>query len=427
LLLTEAVVTPTSDEYLEIYNPTGAPVDLTNYYLSDDDDYALYAGTFGNGPAPVIISSDFIVQFPAAEVINPGQVVVIAFDGALFDTTFGFKADYEILGTDPNTLDMIPITVSLSSGITNTGENACLFYWDGLTDLVVDVDMLNIGTPIATNDIGDKTGVAVDGPDGDALTTTYLADAFTMPMQQTNPGSGFSTKRVLLEEPNEVNTGGNGITGHDETTENILVTWDTIYVAPDPGVVGPGVPVELVSFNASINENSVKLSWITATELNNSGFEIEKRNQNSENWNKIGFVRGNGTTTEINYYSYTDENLSAGNYSYRLKQVDLDGTYEYSNIVYVEIITPTEFELSQNYPNPFNPSTTIKFSIPEGSQVSLKIYNSLGQEIKTLVNRFMEIGVHTVNFNAVDLNSGMYFYRLDAGEFAKVRKMTLIK
>ena len=95
--------------------------------------------------------------------------------------------------------------------------------------------------------------------------------------------------------------------------------------------------------------------------------------------------------------------------------------------MYVEIITPTEFELSQNYPNPFNPSTTIKFSIPEGSQVSLKIYNSLGQEIKTLVNRFMEIGVHTVNFNAVDFNSGMYFYRLDAGEFAKVRKMTLIK
>ena len=427
LLLTEAVVSPTSDEFIEIYNPTGAPVDLTNYYLSDDEDYALYAGTFGNGPAPNIISSDFIVQFPPAEEINPGQVVVIAFDGAEFDTTFGFKADYEINGTDPLTPDMLQSDVGASAGLTNTGENACLFYWDGITDLVVDVDMVNLGTPSTTNDIADKTGLAVDGPDGDTLTTTYLADAFTMPMQLADPGSGFSTKRVILEGANEINSGGNGITGHDETTENILVTWDTLYVPPDPGVVGPGVPVELISFNASVNENTVKLSWITATELNNSGFEIEKRAYNSENWNKIGFVSGNGTTTEINYYSYTDQNLLAESYSYRLKQVDLDGTYEYSKIVYVKIITPTEFELSQNYPNPFNPATTIKFSIPEGSQVSLMIYNSLGQEIKTLVNRFMEAGVHTVNFNAVDLNSGMYFYKLDAGEFTQVRKMTLIK
>jgi len=426
LLLTEAVLAPTSDEYIEIYNPTGAPVDLTNYYLSDDEDYALYPGAFGNGPAPNIISSDFIVQFPAGEMINVGQVVVIAFDGAEFDTTFGFKADYEINGTDPSTPDMLQSDVGASAGLTNSGENACLFFWDGMTDLVVDVDMVNLGTPISTNEIADKTGLAVDGPDGDTLATTYLADGFTMPMQLTDPGSGFSTKRVLLEGAHEVNTGGNGITGHDETTENIYVTWDTLYVAPDPGVVGPGVPVELVSFKASTNENSVKLRWITATELNNSGFEI-LRSSEAEVWEKIGFVRGNGTTTEINHYAFTDENLQEGSYTYRLKQVDLDGTYEYSSIVNVDIITPIEFELSQNYPNPFNPSTTIKFSIPEGSQVSLKIYNSLGQEIKALVNRFMEAGVYTVNFDAVGLNSGMYFYKLNAGEFNQVRKMTLIK
>ena len=426
LLLTEAVVTPTTDEFIEIYNPTGAPVELTNYYLSDDEDYALYPGTFGNGPAPSIGSTDFIAQFPPGEMINPGQVVVIAFDGAEFDTTFGFKADFEIHGTDPGTPDMLPSNVGATVGLTNGGENACLFYWDGLSDLVLDVDMVNIGTPTSINDIGNKTGVAVDGPDADVLTTTYLADGYTMPQQLTDPGSGFSTKRVLLEGAHEVNTGGNGITGHDETTENIRVTWDTLYVAPDPGVVGPGVPVELASFNASVNENTVTLSWITATELNNSGFEVLCSSE-PEIWEKIGFVQGNGTTTEINYYSFTDDNLLEGNYAYRLKQVDLDGTYEYSNIVYVDIITPIEFELSQNYPNPFNPSTTIKFSIPEGSQISLKIYNSLGQEIETLINRFMEAGVHEINFNAVGLISGMYFYRLDAGEFTQVRKMTLIK
>ena len=186
------------------------------------------------------------------------------------------------------------------------------------------------------------------------------------------------------------------------------------------------VPVELVSFNASVNENAVTLSWITATELNNSGFEVQRSND-AEVWENIGFVSGYGTTTEINYYSFIDENLSDGSYAYRLKQVDLNGTYEYSNIVFVDIITPIEYELSQNYPNPFNPSTTIQFSIPEGSQVNLKIYNSLGQEIETLVNRFMEAGVHRVNFSAAGLISGMYFYRLDAGEFTQVRKMTLIK
>jgi len=426
LILTEATVTPTSAEYLEIYNPTGAPVDLTNYYLSDDEDYALYPGTFGAGPAPAIGSSDFIVQFPPGATINAGQVLVIAFNDTGFFATFGFNADFEIHPTNAGTPNMLQSNVGATAGLTNSGENGCLFYWDGLTDLVSDVDMLNIGTPSSTNDIGDKTGVSVDGPDGGTTASTYLPDGYTMPQQLTDPGFGFSTKRVLLEGPHEINVGGNGITGHDETTENILVTWDTLYVAPDPGVVGPGVPVELASFNASVNENSVTLSWITATELNNSGFEV-LRSSEPEIWEEVGFVRGNGTTTEMNYYSFTDENLSDGSYAYRLKQVDLDGTYEFSNIVYVEIITPIEFELSQNYPNPFNPSTTIKFSIPEGSRVSLKIYNSLGQEIETLVNRFMEAGVHTVNFNAAGLISGMYFYRLDAGEFTQVRKMTLIK
>jgi len=391
LLLTEALVTPTSDEYIEIYNPTPSPVDLTNYYLSDDEDYALYPGTFGAGPAPAIGTTDFIVQFPPGAMINPGQVVVVAFDGALFLISFAVLADYEIKATDPVTPDMLPSNLGVSAGLTNSGENACLFYWDGLTDLVSDVDMVNIGTPSSTNDIANKTGVSVDGPDGDTTPTMYLPDAYTMPQQLSDPGFGFSTKRILLEGPHEINLGGNGINGHDETTENILVTWDTLYIPPDPGVVGPGVPVELVSFSASVDNNNVTL------------------------------------TTEINHYAFTDENLREGSYTYRLKQVDLDGTYEYSSIVNVDIITPIEFELSQNYPNPFNPSTTIKFSIPEGSQVSLRIYNSLGQEIKELVNRFMEAGVHTVNFNAVGLNSGMYFYKLNAGEFNQVRKMTLIK
>jgi hypothetical protein len=242
----------------------------------------------------------------------------------------------------------------------------------------------------------------------------------------SDPGFGFSTKREWLEGANEVNSGGNGITGHDETTEDILVTWDTLYVAPDPGVVGPDIPVELASFTASVNENIVTLNWITATELNNSGFDILRSTQ-QDVWEKISFVPGNGTTTEVHYYSFEDENLDAGKYSYKLKQIDFDGSYEYSNVVYVDVSNPVEFELAQNYPNPFNPSTTIKFSIPEATMVTLAVYNALGEEVSLLVDRFMESGIHQVNFEAVGLNSGMYFYRIQAGDFTQVKKMTFLK
>ncbi|MCW9066440.1 MAG: T9SS type A sorting domain-containing protein [Ignavibacteriaceae bacterium] len=187
----------------------------------------------------------------------------------------------------------------------------------------------------------------------------------------------------------------------------------------------PGtIPVELTSFAASVNPGSVTLSWSTASETNNQGFEIQRTI--GSDFYTIGFVEGNGTTTEINNYSYTDRNLTAGNYSYRLKQIDFNGRYEYSNVINVDV-APEQFELSQNYPNPFNPSTTINFSIPQSSIVTLKVFNTLGQEVKTLVNQNMESGVHSISFDASELNSGIYFYKLDAGQFTEVRKMTLIK
>ena len=186
------------------------------------------------------------------------------------------------------------------------------------------------------------------------------------------------------------------------------------------------VPVELTSFTATANNNDVTLNWSTATEVNNSGFEIERAANNSS-FVKVGFIPGAGTTTDIRSYSFVDNNLNSGTYTYRLKQVDFDGTFSYSDEVNVDITSPAQFELAQNYPNPFNPSTTINFTLPENSDVTLKVYNSLGQEVSTLINRFMESGVHTINFDASVLNSGIYYYRLDAGLNSEVRKMTLLK
>ena len=189
-------------------------------------------------------------------------------------------------------------------------------------------------------------------------------------------------------------------------------------------------PVELTSFTAIANEGMVELNWITATEINNQGFEVQ-RNQGSE-FETIAFVNGHGTTTEVQAYSYTDRNVNTGSYSYRLKQVDFDGTFEYSDVVNVEVTVPAVFALEQNYPNPFNPSTMIEFKLKVDSKVSLKVFNVLGQEVTNLVNANLVAGSHQVNFNASSLNTGVYMYRLEAAgidgtNFVDVKKMILTK
>lgn len=190
------------------------------------------------------------------------------------------------------------------------------------------------------------------------------------------------------------------------------------------------IPVELTSFTATANNNDVVLNWATATEKNNEGFEIQRKNGNE--FTTVGFVKGNGTTTEPQSYSFVDRNLNAGKYSYRLKQIDFDGTSDFSKTVEVEILNPKEFSLSQNFPNPFNPSTKINFSLAIDSKVSLKVFNVLGQEISTLLNGNLSAGNHEINFNADGMNSGVYFYKLEAAgidgtNFNSVRKMILSK
>lgn len=194
------------------------------------------------------------------------------------------------------------------------------------------------------------------------------------------------------------------------------------------------VPVELTSFTASLSNNKVNLNWTTATELNNHGFEIE-RCLDKSNWATIGFKEGKGTSTEANQYSYSDDifEISSQKHFYRLKQIDFNGTFEYSAVVEV-LIAPTKFSLDQNYPNPFNPSTTIKYTIPnvplsgvEGSRVQLKAYDILGKEVATLINNYKEAGNYEVEFDASQLASGVYFYQLKVGSFSETKKMLLLK
>ncbi|MBK7632122.1 MAG: endonuclease [Ignavibacteriales bacterium] len=191
------------------------------------------------------------------------------------------------------------------------------------------------------------------------------------------------------------------------------------------------LPVELTSFSGRVIGKSVMLNWETATELNNYGFNIERavisNGERNLSWEKIGFVNGNGNSNSPKDYSFVDDNISSGRYSYRLKQIDNDGQFEYSKIIEVDMNGVKKFELSQNYPNPFNPSTTIRFSLPEAGNVKLTLFNILGQEVRTLINEYKESGVHTINFEASELNSGMYIYKIEAGSFTQTKKMTLVK
>ncbi len=186
------------------------------------------------------------------------------------------------------------------------------------------------------------------------------------------------------------------------------------------------VPVELTSFSANVNDGTVVLNWSTATELNNSGFEIERKSQNSD-WMRIGFVSGSGSTTEIRKYTYSDNSVTSGSYSYRLKQVDLDGTFEYSQEVNVDVTPSMDYALQQNYPNPFNPTTKIRFTVPETSVVKLTVFNAIGEAVKDLVNNYYEVGSHEVIFNASNFASGIYFVRMESGSFVSARKITLMK
>jgi hypothetical protein len=215
------------------------------------------------------------------------------------------------------------------------------------------------------------------------------------------------------------------------------------------------IPVEFTSFTASQEDSKVFLSWSTATETNNLGFEVENtaplkppNGVKIEEWETIGFVKGNGTTTNYNEYSFIDNITKSGIYRYRLKQIDFDGKYQYSKVINIDV-TVSDFTLDQNYPNPFNPSTKIKFTIPtsplnpspyqgEGSRerlITLKVYDVLGTEIVTLVNEYKPAGSYEVEFSSGlihqtiggVLRSGVYFYQLRAGDFSNTKKMLMIK
>ena len=184
-------------------------------------------------------------------------------------------------------------------------------------------------------------------------------------------------------------------------------------------------PVELASFSANANGLSVNLNWSTVTEKNNSGFEVQRKVNGK--FIAVGFVEGNGTTTEKHSYSFSEKLSNGGKYTYRLKQIDLDGTSELSKEIEVNVVFGMTYTLNQNYPNPFNPTTNISYSIPEAGFVEIKVYDAIGKLVTTLVSESKDAGYYDVEFDGSNLTSGIYLYQIKAGNFTQTKKLVLMK
>jgi len=290
----------------------------------------------------------------------------------------------------------------------------------------------SLGTAGSTLFIGGEFSTV----EGNARTGVAAIDILSASVMDWNPQLnriGTATKVVSFEIDN-----GN---------ELLYVAGDfTTINDGDPGsylakinISAGALPVELVSFSAMQNGEFIKLNWQTATEINNYGFEVQRQiillpigtNYSKPDWEKIGFVAGNGNSSSPKDYSFSDNAGYNGKYVYRLKQIDNDGKVKYSNEVEITLGNqPKYFKLSQNYPNPFNPSTTIKFTIPNSENVlptTLRIYNAIGQQVSELLNKPLSAGIYKLEFDASNLSSGIYFYKLQSGKYVETKKMIILK
>lgn len=373
-------------EFLVLENGT----DIRGVYLDDDD---TLHGTIGSAKL-VQLKKDL----PEFENVQRGSIVVIY---KSTDSTWGNQQDpllFEAGAPDTDFSDGVIIIPHTNTEFLEPGSWWPQFRSDGE----------NLG-------IFDSTGSGIHG-------VSY---------GDVNPKGDFSNGWGMTDLPGIPYTTVGFYIGNQAATVADSTLW-LIGVAAigTPGTVNPGqsgVPVELVSFTAFYREENILLNWRTATETNNFGFEIE-RSVDQAFCKKIGFVNGNGTTTETKTYEYVDNNTDIGEtYFYRLKQIDFNGSFTFSNVVEINPAIVSSFNLEQNYPNPFNPSTTINFSLPNPSNVSLKIFNALGEDVKTLYDGLLEAGVHSFNFNAAGLSSGVYVYILKDNANIQVRKMMLLK
>jgi len=384
---------------LEWADSIGVDVTSTSLgYLDYDPPYQSYTWEDMDGNTALItIAGDIAVSLGIVVVNSAGNS--------------GFNSSHNTLGAPADGDSIIT-----AGAVESNGQRSSFSSVGPTVDGRIKPDVMAMGD-----------GVVVASPSNDHQYTSASGTSFSCPLT-----AGVAAL-ILSVNPNLTpmmvreamwNTASNHNNPNNSIGWGILNSLDAANYFP--------IPVELESFSANVIGTDVLLNWITSTENNNSGFEVQRKTEEENDFKSLTFIKGNGTTTEQNFYAFIDKNSPSGFITYRLKQIDFDGSFEYSNSIEVTIDVPTKFSLEQNYPNPFNPTTKIRYEIPNQAQndkmfVTLKIYDVLGNEIATLINEEKSAGSYEVDFDAAKLTSGVYFYQLKVGNLITTKKMILMK
>lgn len=363
--------------------------------------------------------------------INPGKIMIgtSTFTATVF--TFAGQTPYQILNEAKNQLIAGGVqNVRLFPQFSNPSDYYLSFKVDSLDTLVTfGSDDNGMGSTF-------EMRTAVDTIN---YNRTIVGDSIVSP---------YSTNNIYTVSPPVTcgfwdiwpNRFGASIEWSNDSTASVTAGSDSCFTLYYNSCIKCGIvidririctdnplPIELSSFTATIKNRDVTLNWRTSSEFNNYGYELERATVNNA-YSEIGFVSGKGTVNTSSEYYFDDKNLTTGRYNYRLKQIDFNGNYKYYNLQNeVMIGLPDKFSLHQNFPNPFNPVTKIRYDIPVSGNVSVKIYDNIGREVKSIVNEFKDAGYYTVEFNGSNLPSGIYYYKLETGNFTATRKMVLIK
>ena len=368
-------VTTTSLSYLD-YDPP-----FTSYTWQDMD---------GN-TALITIAADLAVKL--------GIVVVNSASNS------GYNPDHNTLGAPADGDSVITV-----GAVTGSGNRSNFSSVGPTVDGRIKPDLMAMGSSVYVAQSGGPTDYGTSS--GTSFSCPILAGAAALVLSVDPTLTPMEILDLLRQTASQSNN-PDRLMGW-----GIINTLDAIELIP--------LPVEITLFSGSYVNGSVQLEWVTATETNNSGFEVQKRYEGTS-FEKIGFVPGNGSTTNGMQYSFEDNGLLEGRIFYRLKQLDFNGDFEFSNEIMVEVLNLTDYQLFQNYPNPFNPSTSIKYSVPAQSKIKISLYDIIGNEVNTLFEGIQESGVHDLNLTADNLPSGVYFVSMTAENFSKAIKITLMK
>ncbi|CAN5525771.1 hypothetical protein BH10BAC5_BH10BAC5_27940 [soil metagenome] len=423
-------------------------------------DYDIYTQRVDNGGAPQWTTNGAATCTFASDQLKPdicsdgaGGVIIVWYD-------FRSTTDYNIYAQRQGpaggiiwTVDGIVMNNNVAYAqtdpqIVSDGLGGAIMSWtDYRTGVTSDIYAQRVNSTGAVQ--WTATGEIICTAAGDQINSKLVSDgnsgAIITWEDHRNAGNSDIYIQGLLSNAAIVYTAnGYGIctVGQDQTRPAIVsnnnmgsfIVWQDFRSTSSFDIYQYGLfsllPVELSSFTSSVTGHNVSLAWTTQTEQNNAGFNVERKSLTSD-WSVAGFIAGKGTINTPTSYSFTDKNLSTGKYSYRLKQIDFNGNYEYHSLSgFTEIGIPSVFSLSQNYPNPFNPTTKINFELPSDSKVNITVYDLMGREIKELVNGNVSAGYRTVQFDASGISSGTYFYRIVAegnSKFELTKKLTIVK